>query len=143
MSMSESLYSFSEALTPAEVKAYHALLRETYWAGDRALRDVESSLGSSIVVAVRHRDDGLVGCARAVTDKATFTWICDVVVDPMHRGRGLGKELIRRLLAHPDIEPTRKVLVTKDAQELYRELGFETHRYECMILYPQKPSADV
>ena len=48
-------------------------------------------------------------------------------------GRGLGSDLMRQLLAHPDVEATRNALVSKDAQTLYRKLGFQTHPFECMI----------
>ena len=92
---------------------------------------VEQSLQSSVIISPRHVADGFVGCARAVTDKVTCCWICDVVVHEGHRRRGVGKELVRRLLAHPDVAATRKVLVSKDSQSLYRQLGFDTHRYEC------------
>ncbi len=121
-----------------EIRRFHELLARTYWAGDRTLGEVERSLHSSVIVSAKHVVDGFVGCARAVTDKVTFTWICDVVVHEAHRRRGLGKELVCRLLAHPDVAATRKVLVTKDAQGLYRQLGFETHRFECMIKYPER-----
>lgn len=129
-------------MSAEEVRQFHELLTRTYWAGDRTLNEVERSLASSVIVVARHVADGFVGCARAVTDKVTFSWICDVVVHEAHRGRGVGKELVSRLLTHPDIVATRKVLVTKDAQRLYRRLGFDTHRYECMIKYPERTDPD-
>ena len=136
--MMNSEYSFSTVLSAGEIRKFHELLSQTYWASDRTLNEVEQSLRSSVIVSARHVADGFVGCARAVTDKVTFSWICDVVVHEAHRRRGVGKELVRRLLAHPEVAGTRKVLVTKDAQSLYRQLGFDTHRYECMIKYPER-----
>ena len=140
--MNTSAYSFSTAMSPEEVRQFHELLTQTYWAGDRTLDEVERSLASSVTIVARHVADGFVGCARAVTDKVTFSWICDVVVHEAHRGQGVGKALVSRLVAHPDVAPTRKVLVTKDAQRLYRQLGFNTHRYECMIKYPERTEPD-
>ncbi len=131
-------YSFSTTMSGEEIRRLQELLAQTYWASDRTLGEVEQSLRSSVIVSAKHVVDGFVGCARAVTDKVTFAWICDVVVHEAHRRRGLGRELARRLLVHPDVAATRKVLVTKDAQSLYRQLGFETHRFECMIKYSER-----
>lgn len=139
--MIDAQYTYSRSLSGDDVRKIHGLLGRTYWANQRTLDEVARSMETSIVVVVRHAADGLVGCARAVTDKVTFSWICDVVVHEAHRGRGLGGELVRQLLARPEIEGTRKVLVTRDAQDLYRKLGFQTHRYECMIRYPAKDQA--
>jgi GNAT superfamily N-acetyltransferase len=64
--------------------------------------------------------------ARAVTDRATFAWIGDVFVLSEHRGRGLGVWLMEWLLAHPDLNDLRSIiLATADAHGLYRRFGFE------------------
>jgi N-acetylglutamate synthase-like GNAT family acetyltransferase len=134
-----SQYTITDRLKPADIDAIQALLKDTYWASERTRSEVEESLRHSVIVVARGPDHQLVGCARAVTDTCTFAWICDVVVAPGHRRRGLGKALVERLLAHLDVTRTRKVLVTKDAQGLYRKFGFERHPSECMIKYPDKP----
>ena len=63
--------------------------------------------------------------AAGVTDRATFAWVCDVFVDPAHRGRGLSKALVAAIRAHPDLQGLRRMhLATRDAHELYRQFGF-------------------
>lgn len=133
-------YTYSDNLTHDSIDAIHFLLKGTYWASERTRLEIEESLKASTFLAAFHGDD-LVGCARAVTDKVTFSWICDVVVDPAHRGKGIAKELVKRLLAHPHVARTRKILVTRDAQGLYHPFGFVTHPSECMIAYPDSGSA--
>ncbi|MNI96911.1 Acetyltransferase (GNAT) family protein [compost metagenome] len=59
-----------------------------------------------------------------MTDYATFTWICDVVVAPDYRGRGFGKWLVACMLEHPALQTTNKLLGTKDAHGLYEQFGF-------------------
>lgn len=136
-----SACTFAWHLDDADVERFHQLLQTTYWASQRSLEDVRRSLEASLVIAAHDPHDGLVGCARAVTDRVTHTWICDVVVHPSHRGRDIGRQMIEQLLAHPDIRPTKKVLVTKDAQPFYRKLGFETHAFECMSRSAGLPDA--
>ena len=64
-----------------------------------------------------------------VTDGATYAHLMDVFVLSEHRGRGLGKELVRAVLSHPDLQGLRKfTLHTADAHSLYEQFGF--HRVE-------------
>jgi N-acetylglutamate synthase-like GNAT family acetyltransferase len=66
-----------------------------------------------------------VGFGRAVTDRATYAYLTDVVIHPDYRGRGLGRWLIESILAHPDLQGLRRIaLVTRDGEQLYRQLGF-------------------
>lgn len=107
----------------------HALLQGSYWAAGIPLATVERALAQSLCVAVLQTDpsagDRLLAFARAVTDGATFAWICDVIVQPDWRGRGLGKQLVRELLAQPELQGLRRLLLaTADAHDLYQRHGF-------------------
>ena len=66
-----------------------------------------------------------VGCPRMVTDHATFGWLCDVYLDPDHRGRGLGTWMVDEVCAVYATSGMRRLLVaTSDAHEVYRRVGF-------------------
>ena len=66
-----------------------------------------------------------MGLARVVTDYATFAYLCDVYVLEEHRGHGLGKRMMRELMAHPALSGARRVmLATRDAHGLYAGFGF-------------------
>ncbi len=137
--MSNDMVSYtylSNTIDENTVDSIHLLLKDTYWASERTREEVEISLTNSVTIVARYLNDDIIGCARAITDKVTFSWICDVVVAPLHRGKGVGKKLVEGLLAHDDVARTRKVLVTKDAQSLYDKFGFKTHEYECMVKFP-------
>ncbi len=61
-----------------------------------------------------------------MTDYATFGYLCDVYVEESERGKGRGEWLIPAVFAHPLMGTLRRiVLVTRDAHELYRKVGFE------------------
>jgi GNAT superfamily N-acetyltransferase len=48
----------------------------------------------------------------------------DVFVLSEYRGRGYGKELLRAVLSHPDLQGIRKfTLHTADAHSLYEQFG--------------------
>jgi GNAT superfamily N-acetyltransferase len=76
-------------------------------------------------VIARDESGALVGFARVVSDKATFAWLCDVIVLPGRQGRGLGRQLARTLLDHEELQGLRRWLLgTKDAHGVYTPLGF-------------------
>ena len=71
------------------------------------------------------RADGTqAGYARLVTDRATFAWLCDVFVDPAHRGHGLGSFLVAHTVGHPDVARIRQVLLAEPGRSLYRRFGY-------------------
>jgi ribosomal protein S18 acetylase RimI-like enzyme len=103
------------------------LLEGAYWLGGTDNASVAAAhRASAASVGVRDERGDLVASARALSDRRRTAWIYDVVVRPDHRGRGLGKLLVERLLEHPALRETRFVrLGTRDAQGLYARFGFE------------------
>jgi GNAT superfamily N-acetyltransferase len=62
--------------------------------------------------------------ACAVTDYATFAWLCDVFVDEGHRGRRVGKLLVKTATEDPELCGLRLILpATRDAHALYETYG--------------------
>ena len=102
------------------------LLRTTYWAAERPVETIERAMSHSACYGVFWEgSDALAGFARVVTDYATNFYLCDVVVDPALRGRGLGKALVSHILSRPEYGDLRGFLITRDAQAFYRPFGFE------------------
>ena len=102
------------------------LLRTTHWAPNLSHETLTRSIRHSIPFALMEGAE-TVGFARVVTDRATFAYLCDVVVAASHRGRGLGRWLVECVLEHPDLQGLRRVaLLTRDAPWLYERLGFTT-----------------
>jgi GNAT superfamily N-acetyltransferase len=100
-------------------------LAGSYWAQSRTREAIEASIRNSLCFGV-YETPGLrqVGFARVVTDGATFSWLCDVIVDGEHRKKGLGKRLVASVLGHPDVQGTTILLGTRDAHGLYEPFGF-------------------
>jgi len=116
-------YEISDDPARLDLDVIERLLRSTYWAWERPRAAIEKSVANSICLGAYARG-AQVGFARAVTDGATFAWICDVVVDEAHRGAGLGKALAEAIVLHPEIADLRQVLATKDAHALYERFGY-------------------
>ena len=125
-------YSLTADLSQIDLAAVYALLHETYWANERSRGEIEASFRSpaSVPFGLLHHGQ-TVGCARLVTDRITFSWLADVVVHPDHRGKGLGKFIVRSITEHPEHGKIRIVLGTRTAHGLYEQFGFV--RKELMV----------
>ncbi len=111
----------------ADYLAILELLEHLYWNEGRFTRAdiLGAHRGSTAWVCARDEAGRLVASARAISDGAKYAWVYDVVVAEHLRGRGLGTALMELLLAQPSLQRVRFVwLATRDAQPLYRKLGF-------------------
>jgi GNAT superfamily N-acetyltransferase len=108
-----------------DVDAIHRFLsEESYWARGRSREVVERTIAHSLCFGA-YLGEQLVGYARVVTDYATFAWLADVFILDEFRGRGYGKALVQAVIAHPDLQGLRRMLLaTKDAHTLYAQYGF-------------------
>jgi ribosomal protein S18 acetylase RimI-like enzyme len=108
-----------------DVDAVYAFLSgESYWGRGRSRERVERAIAGSRRVLGLYRGASQVGFARAVSDGAIMAYLADVYVLPAYRGRRLGLELVREMIAGFDASDVRWMLHTADAQGLYAKLGF-------------------
>ena len=95
-------YEISTDPARLDVAAIHAYLTRSYWSPGIPIGIVERALRHSLCFGIYECAGGAqVGLARVVTDYATFAYLCDVYVLEEHRGFGLGKRMMRELMAHP------------------------------------------
>ena len=119
-------YVISDDPARFDADAMHDFLeREAYWGRGRSREQTEVGAANSVVLGLYGPDGSMVGGARIVTDRATFGYLSDVYVLAAHRGRGLGKAVVAAACEHPAVAGIRRLmLITADAHELYRPLGF-------------------
>ena len=102
----------------------HGWLRDEYWSPGIRREVVERAFANSLSVGA-YTADGQVAVARAVTDCATFAWLCDVFVAPAMRGRGIARAMVRELMADARLQTLRRwCLATRDAHGVYAAVGF-------------------
>jgi GNAT superfamily N-acetyltransferase len=103
---------------------HHFLADCSHWARGVSRVVLRRAIDHSLPFGL-YRDDGQVGFARVVTDMATFAYLADVFVLPEERSRGLGQWLVETILADRRLLRLRRwLLVTRDAEHLYRRCGF-------------------
>jgi GNAT superfamily N-acetyltransferase len=119
-------YEISTDTHRLNVEVIHKFLAEdSYWSPGIPRSVVERAIGNSLCFGVYHRA-AQVGFARVVTDKSTFALLADLFILKAHRGKGLSKWLMHRVVGHEDLQGLRRLLLlTSDAHGLYRQFGFE------------------
>jgi len=112
---------------PARVdpdRTFDLVVGQGYWANERSRETVTASIATSWSFAA-YDGDLQVAFARVVTDRVTFAWVCDVIVDEAYRGRGLGHWLMRTVtdaVAATGVQ--RQILATVDAHGVYGDIGY-------------------
>ncbi len=110
---------------------HNFLSTQSYWANDVPKSIVKKSILNSLCFGI-YQNNIQIGFARIVTDYSTFAYLCDVYVVDEHRGKGLSKWLMEKIMKHPDLQNLRRfTLGTRDAHELYRKFGFREPDNAC------------
>jgi GNAT superfamily N-acetyltransferase len=103
------------------------LCNQSYWAAGISAAIIKKSIDNSLCWSI-YTDNKQVGFARVISDLATYAYLADVFIIPMHQGKGLGKWLMEVIFTDPQLQGLRRfVLATKDAHEFYEQFGFITY----------------
>ncbi|MGV2292817.1 GNAT family N-acetyltransferase [Trinickia sp. YCB016] len=138
--MASPQLQFSTDKTRLDVPMIHAFLRdEAPWAKGIPFDVVQKAIEGSLCFGA-YLDGVQVGFARLVTDYATFAYLCDVFTLRDYRGRGYAKALIDHVFADATLARLRRiVLVTSNAHELYRPVGFTVVEYPDRYMELHRP----
>ena len=118
-------YIFSSDKNIMDIDAIHAYLSRSYWAKNVPHEIVSKAVENSLCFGVFY-NKSQIGFARLITDSATFAYLADVYILEEHRGKGLSKKLMQTIIAHPQLQGLRRmVLATYDAHTLYEKFGFK------------------
>jgi len=133
-------FEASDAPDRLDIDAVHAYLTQSYWSPGVPREVVEAAAAGSLAVGLYAPDGAQAGYARAVSDRATFAYVCDVYVLDELQNRGLGAWLMECLLAHPDLQSLRRwLLTTQTAHTFYERLGFERCPFPARFMSIDRP----
>ena len=136
----QGAYQFSFDRDRLQPEVIHAFLSASYWAKDMPIEVMQKAIDGSLCIGVYEADGAQVGFGRVVTDRATFAYLSDFFVLPEHGGRGIAREMVSRLLAHPELQGLRRwMLATEDAHGVYAKLGFSPLEFPDMFMEIRNP----
>lgn len=114
------------------------LLKQTPWAAGRPREQVAAAMRNSRCYGVTlKKERTLVGFARVISDFSTTYYLCDLVIDADHRGRGLGKALVSYIESQPVYRGLRGMLIARDGQDFYEDFGYGTPEGQLLVKGPE------
>lgn len=134
----EIQYSIVKDADPAEVLALYC--HPGWWQTDdnpQYLETVRKIVSDTFCFVVAREDGKLVGMGRAISDGVSDAYIQDVVVYSDYRGRGIGAEIVLRLIAFLREHNIQWIgLISEPGHEdFYERLGFaRMENYTPMLL---------
>jgi len=92
--------------------------------GDKKARDLEKSFSNSLHKCFVIESGRIVGVGRALADGVDCSYICDVAVLPDYQGRGIGHDIVARLVELS--RGHRKIILYANPgrESFYKKLGF-------------------
>jgi GNAT superfamily N-acetyltransferase len=93
------------SLSDDQIRALHVLYQNEWWTRSRTLEQTQRCVtGSQICIGLVDSSHALLGFTRVLTDFTFKAMIFDVIVDPRHRGAGLGDRLVSLVLNHEKLQ---------------------------------------
>lgn len=92
--------------------------------GNKSAAHLQKVFSNSMFRCFAYEAGQLLAAGRALADGGDCAYLCDIAVLPSHQGRGLGKQVVRQLLAAT--QGHRKVILyaVPGREDFYRQLGF-------------------
>ncbi|MFO0774909.1 MAG: GNAT family N-acetyltransferase [Nitrospiraceae bacterium] len=109
-----------------EPEALLRLYHQAPWAKTRTLDDTRRMLSQTDVCVGAWDGDTLVGFGRVLTDFLYRATIWDVIVDRHHQKRGIGTEIVQRILHHPRLNQVELFWLCTRRPGFYERLGFSS-----------------
>lgn len=120
-------YRLTDDADAFDAQTAWSMLARSYWSPGIPLETVRRAAQNSWTFSLLDPGGEFVGMARFVTDYASFAYLADVIIDPQHRRRGLGRWMMEILHDLPQIRACRRLmLMTADAHELYETVGYRS-----------------
>ena len=110
-------YTITDEVDRVDLDAVMTLLSQSYWAARRPRAKMARAVRNSVCFSL-YLGSRQIGFVRVVTDRATFAWICDVMIHPDYHGIGLGKWMLQHA------SDMQQLLRTRDAHGFYEQFGF-------------------
>jgi ribosomal protein S18 acetylase RimI-like enzyme len=109
--------------------------------GNKSAAWLKSAFSNSMFRCFAYDEERLVGAGRALADGVDCSYICDVAVLPACQGKGVGRDIISRLIAHS--KGHRKIILyaVPGKETFYEKLGFRRMTTAMAIFQDQERAA--
>lgn len=108
--------------------------------GNKKPDELEVAFTNSMFKCFVRNDEALIGAGRAMADGIDCSYLCDVAVHPDFRGRGLGREIITRLMELSRGHKKIILYANPGTEGFYRKLGFLRMRTAMAVFRDREPA---
>jgi len=102
--------------------------------------DLKRAFGNSMFKCFVYDDGALVGAGRALADGVDCSYLCDVAVHPRMQGKGLGGEIVDKLVELSSGHGKIILYANPGTEGFYRKRGF-LHMKTAMAIFRDKARA--
>lgn len=98
--------------------------------GELLEQQAQDTLKNSLFTIAVMDQGQVIGMGRLVGDGVSICYVQDLVILPKYQGKGIGKLIMERLIAHtkehgiPETNVTLGLFAAKGKEEFYQKLGF-------------------
>lgn len=108
--------------------------------GDKNPADLKTVFCNSMYCCFAYDDATLVGAGRVLADGCDCAYLCDVAVLPDYQGKGLGQEIIERLLEASRSHKKIILYAVPGKESFYGKFGFK-RMTTAMAIFQDQESA--
>lgn len=118
---SEIMYSETRALPPEQIIN---LYRANGWSSAEKPEQLQHSLKNSHRLVSAWEGEHLIGLGNSISDDVLVVYYSHLLVLPGYQGRGIGSEIMRRLMSHYEGFHQQVTLADQRAVRFFQRLGF-------------------
>ncbi len=116
-----------EKLPDERYREFHAFYCGEWWTKERSFDDVSHMLTHCDLLQFGIDSEGrIIGFARVLSDFTFKAMVFDIIISKQHRGLGLGKALVERILSHERLKYVKsfELYCPDRLVPFYEKLGF-------------------
>lgn len=105
---------------------------------DKQPNELKFGYSNSLYKVFVLEGERLIGAGRVVGDGIDTAYLCDIVVHPEFQGRGIGREITRKLMALSAGHKKMILYANPGVEPLYEKLGFRRMKTAMAIFSDQE-----
>ena len=106
--------------------------------GEKPAEDLKTVFSNSRYKCFVYAGATLIGVGRALADGLDCSYICDIAVHPEHQGIGLGKAIVKKLVALSEGHKKIILYANPGKEKFYSKIGFKKMKTAMAIFIDQE-----
>jgi len=108
--------------------------------GNKKPNDLKTVFSNSMFKCFVYSEKSIIGVGRALADGIDCSYICDVAIHPDYQGRGIGKDIVNKLIELSKGHNKIILYSNPGKEEFYSKLGFDRMN-TAMAIFKNKEQA--